>query len=71
MSAISYDGQSAFPCPNTTSAVNAKGMELRDYFAAHALIAIGQHKAVTARGIEWLVQHAYMIADGMMTEREQ
>lgn len=42
---------------------------LRDYFAAQALIALGSHKAVTARGIPWLTEHAYMVADAMMEQR--
>jgi hypothetical protein len=46
------------------------GMELRDYFAAQALGALGGHKAVGARGIPWLVDHAYMIADAMLAARD-
>jgi hypothetical protein len=42
---------------------------LRDQFAMHALTALGGHKAVTARGIPWLVEHAYMVADAMLKQR--
>ena len=46
------------------------GMTLRDYFAAQAAIALGAHDAVTARGIPWLAEHAYMLADAMLKARE-
>lgn len=44
-------------------------VSLRDYFAAHALIALADHKAVEARGIDWLADHAYMLADAMLARR--
>ena len=45
------------------------GMSLRDWFAGQALVALGNHKAVTARGIPWLAEHAYMVADAMLAAR--
>jgi hypothetical protein len=48
-----------------------EGLSLRDWFAGQALVALGDHKAVTARGIPWLTSHAYMVADSMITEREK
>ena len=58
--------ESAFPSGDNQS----MGMTLRDYFAGQALVALGGHKAVTNRGIAWLVNHAYMVADGMLVARE-
>lgn len=47
------------------------GMTLRDYFAGQALVALGDHGAVTSRGIPWLAEHAYMVADAMLAERSR
>jgi hypothetical protein len=64
------DGGPAFPRGATNGyGSTQEGMSLRDHFAGQALIALGAHKAVTARGIPWLVEHAYMVADAMLTER--
>ena len=68
----------AFPISNPEIAKNLiaigehpHGMSLRDYFAGQALVALGGHKAVTARGIPWLAEHAYMVADAMLAERSK
>lgn len=45
------------------------GKQLRDQLAGDALVALGDHQAVEARGIPWLVQHAYMVADAMLEQR--
>ena len=60
------------PRPDLTAADWAamRRLELRDRLAGQALVALGDHKAVTARGIPWLVEHAYMVADAMLAERE-
>lgn len=50
---------------------HAERVRLRDQFACAALTALGGHKAVTARGIPWLVEHAYMVADAMLSERDK
>lgn len=71
------DGGPAFPItPHTESDgvmsisyQGAPGMSIRDVYAGQALVALGAHKAVTARGIPWLVEHAWMIAEAMMAER--
>lgn len=49
----------------------ANGMSLRDWFAGQALIAMHGHKAVenTERGVAWLADHAYLVADAMLKER--
>jgi hypothetical protein len=47
------------------------GMSLRDLFPMEAMKALGGHKAVTSRGIPWLVEHAYMVADAMLVERDK
>lgn len=59
------DGGAAFPTDSFW-----QGMSLRDYFAAQALVALGDHKAVEARGIPWLAEHAYMVADALMEARK-
>lgn len=65
---MNNDGGKAFPVTRPTSQL---GMSLRDYFAAAALTGLAQHKAVTARGTQWLVEHAYLAADAMLAEREK
>lgn len=73
------DGGPAFPIAPQTfddgvrqiSHQGAPGMSIRDVYAGQALVALGAHKAVTARGIPWLVEHAWMIAEAMMAERAQ
>jgi hypothetical protein len=69
------DGGMAFPRGATEFGGSVwqpqDGMSLRDYFAGQAVIALGAHKAVTARGIPWLAEHAWMIAEAMMAERVQ
>lgn len=50
---------------------NDEHSETRDWFAGCAIIALGNHNAVSQRGIPWLVEHAYMVADAMMAEREK
>lgn len=59
----------AFPVTgeNCQSIAN-EGMDLRDYFAAHAmqgLIASGQ----SINGMEWNSAYAYQIADAMIRAR--
>lgn len=44
------------------------GMTMREYFAGQALVALSGHKAIVQRGIPWLVEHAYMVADAMLAE---
>lgn len=49
----------------------ARGMSLRDYFAGQALVALRGHPAAMgARGIPWLVEHCYAVADAMLKARE-
>lgn len=50
--------------------VHYGGMDLRDYFAAKALIAIGCFED-DAKGISKLAKDSYKIADAMMKAREQ
>ena len=65
------DGGPAFPAvPNPDF---YRGMSLRDYFAAQAMIGLGKRYA----GIEgsdasaYVAQEAYKIADAMIAEREK
>lgn len=46
------------------------GMDLRDYFAAKALVAIGCFED-NSKGIAKLAKDAYKLADAMMKAREQ
>jgi hypothetical protein len=46
------------------------GMTLRDWFAGQALLCLGSG-AAEAFGRQELAEHAYRIADAMLTEREK
>jgi hypothetical protein len=67
---VKPDGEPAYPSVLPGSYV---GMSLRDYFAGQALAGYcaSQHPAVTQRGTAWVVEHAYIAADAMLTEREK
>jgi hypothetical protein len=62
--------------PNVTG---QQGMDLRDYFAAHALtgaqiwdaVLNGQNSVLARDGVNRLAEVAYLIADAMMKAREQ
>ncbi len=47
------------------------GMTLWDYYAAHALAALGDHAALVSRGLPWLAEHAAITADLLLAEREK
>lgn len=70
---MSKDGGPAFPSkwyPVADGYTRGDcGMSLRDWFAGQAVVALGAHKAVNARGIPWLAEHAYMLADAMLAAR--
>ena len=70
---MSDNGGAAFPTFKSRAQgyidTDHPGMALRDYFAAQALGALGTHPAVAQRGIDWIAQHAYMVADAMLKER--
>lgn len=51
--------------------LSAEEVAKRDDFAKAALIALGGHKAVTNRGIPWLADHAYLVADAMLERRRR
>lgn len=44
-------------------------MSSRDWFAGNAIVALGDNSAVSTRGIPWLADHAYMVADAIMARR--
>lgn len=49
---------------------DTNGMELRDYFAAYALIALGAFED-SPEGIKKYAQEAYTMADAMMEARKE
>ena len=65
------NNEPAFPVPSYVNAdgethdVSLKGMTLRDYFAAKAMLRIGVNTSY-----EDLAKTAYKIADAMMKARE-
>jgi len=58
----------AFP-NNEKYTLETHGMELRDYFAAKALVAIGCY-VDTPQEIKKLAKEVYVIADAMMEARK-
>jgi len=64
----------AFPRPNTVHPDDL-GMDLRDYFAAHAMQVLLKRKfdkeTETTFQIKMLAIDAYEIADGMMKARNE
>ncbi len=66
------DGGYAFPVPMvyddvTVDTVNERGMSLRDYFAAMAVIKV----LADVRNAARVAQYAYDIADAMIQERKK
>jgi hypothetical protein len=64
----------AFPtCIHVTKETVARGMTLRDYFAAHALIALmsGPDRIKNKEDILELAPASFALADAMLKEREQ
>ena len=66
----------AFPCHGTMGEVVERGMTLRDYFAAKAVIALVTSKAYTSGMSEptretQYARQSYLIADAMLKEREK
>jgi len=66
----------AFPCAGVAS-VGEKfedgniGMDLRDYFAGKAMQGKLSHPDFIMESIKKLTQDAYLIADNMLTTREE
>lgn len=57
----------AFPCSVEQRENDRAGMNLRDYFAAHALSGFIVSSSVN--GAEWIAAAAYKVADAMLAER--
>jgi hypothetical protein len=80
MSAPTNDGGPAFPAPAYAANITDKGMTLRDYFAAQALVGISPgvereiNKLKSAKRVnEWYQCagiRAYCYADAMLAARE-
>jgi hypothetical protein len=80
MSAPTNDGGPAFPAPAYAANITDKGMALRDYFAAQALVGISPgvereiNKLKSAKRVnEWYQCagiRAYCYADAMLAARE-
>ena len=62
------DGGQAFPVPPDTSTPVIKGMSLRDYFAAHSMLAMMANPRNRC-GLERIAKQAYFCADCMIAER--
>lgn len=65
------DEQSAFPWVCDDLRIIAKGMTLRDYFAAKALQALLINDKDAAASDSLISKGAYEMADAMMKAREQ
>ena len=66
------DGGAAFPFPDSQGPAPGAllGMSLRDYFAAQALSPlVAEALRLDHRSWAATVQHAYFVADAMLTER--
>ena len=68
-------GGPAFPVVGETLSIKAKGMTLRDYFAAKAMqaaiINFDQHSTEIEEVELWIGQYAYTVADAMLEARKQ
>lgn len=60
------DGGKAFPSGEIYE--ERRGMSLRDYFAAKAMIGL-LLRFETSKDIEQIAESAYVISDAMLTER--
>ena len=68
------DGGPAFPVETKYPTGSFKGMSLRDYFAAHAMISFMQpgQGVIGVNMYEYRVaEQAYAIADAMIAERDK
>jgi hypothetical protein len=66
---------SAFPIQSIYIDDKARGMTLRDYFAAKAMEAViinSDRKSTNVEEVDlWVGNYAYIVADAMMKAREQ
>lgn len=66
---------SAFPIQSIYIDNKARGMTLRDYFAAKAMEAViinSDRKSTNVEEVDlWVGNYAYIVADAMMKAREQ
>ncbi len=67
------ENPSAFPSPDGDSYWGAKGMTLRDYFAAKAMQAYGggEHTGQAGMPHELIAEWSYNMADSMLKQREK
>lgn len=69
------DGGQAFPVPETEFSGFHEGMSLRDYFAANAMQGILSNPAqldkVSESAAVWVAEDAYLVADAMLTARNE
>lgn len=60
--------------PSSYARPENRGMELRDYFAAHAMIAVTTGRAdewgVTKSDAQDIAEYAYCLADAMLEARK-
>lgn len=68
---MAYDGGPAFPTTDTIVHVGDKGMSLRDYFAAQALIGQIHFEGMEGCNKETIAGMAYELADAMLVERQK
>jgi hypothetical protein len=69
MSTPINDGGPAFPAPAYAANITDKGMSLRDYFAAQALLGVLVSPKYAQASTNDVVERAYWFADAMLDER--
>ena len=67
---MSKGNSPAFPCQDSNKNIYT-GMNLRDYFALEALNAMLQRDDVKVWTHKSVAEHAYLIADAMLDERQK